>query len=297
MSELRFALDPAIASAARVGKPDGALTVPRGILLWSIVAHLAGVYVMARWSLDPPAPLPRPPLPELVWAAEILPNVPEPIDAPDPEPVPPLVEPRAAPERSVQTDVPAPPALEEQSAEPAAVADAPRLLDFRDEIGEPVTPTDLVERRRRAAADVIAARTREDGHLTFTLDDVAPPRAVAASEPERTIFDGTGQPIGPSVGQVGQARTKLGHRLSELCNALTGGFSLMGWGSFCAPAADGGYSGLFPEVRPWYLDALPECVETRPLDEELGEATAFPTVKCRLVRPPDAPPLAVRELD
>jgi hypothetical protein len=69
--------------------------------------------------------------------------------------------------------------------------------------------------------------------------------------------------------------------LSELCNALTGGFSLMGFGSFCGKADDEP-SGLFPEVRPQYLDLMPECVETRP---DAAEPSPFPTVKCRLVKP------------
>jgi hypothetical protein len=296
MRELSFALNPSTAYAARAGAVRAAFAVPRSIVLWSIVAHLAGLYVAARWSFATPAPLSRPPPAEFVWLGEVLPTpAPEPAVAPipEPEPAPVIVAPRATPERPAQTDESRAPTPQEQPA----VREAPRVLEGRDEIGEPITREGLEERRRRAAAEVIAARTSETSHLAFSLDDVAPPRVVEAPEAEPSIFDGTGAPPGPRLGQVGQARTKFGHRLSEICNALTGGFSLMGWGSFCAPAADGGHSGLFLEVLPWYLDALPECVETRPLDEDLGEETEFPTVKCRLVRPPDAPPLAVRELD
>jgi hypothetical protein len=73
--------------------------------------------------------------------------------------------------------------------------------------------------------------------------------------------------------------------VSALCNALTGGFSLMGWGSFCAGPADGEPSGLFPEVRPAYLDLMPECVDTRDTAPALALEAPFPTVKCRLVMP------------
>jgi hypothetical protein len=56
----------------------------------------------------------------------------------------------------------------------------------------------------------------------------------------------------------------------------------MGWGSFCA-APDDEPSGLFPELMPEYLTLKPECVETRPVAAELGEESAFPTIKCELV--------------
>ena len=81
-----------------------------------------------------------------------------------------------------------------------------------------------------------------------------------------------------------QARTKFGHRMSELCNALTGGgFSLMGFGSFCAKPNDEP-TGLFPEVMPAYLQMMPECVDTRDTAPALALEAPFPTVKCRLVR-------------
>ncbi len=63
--------------------------------------------------------------------------------------------------------------------------------------------------------------------------------------------------------------------MSELCNALTGGFSLMGFGSFCAAANDEP-SGLFPEVRPAYLDLMPECVETRDTAPQLRSGKPVP---------------------
>jgi hypothetical protein len=108
----------------------------------------------------------------------------------------------------------------------------------------PRAPIDFDEERRRAANQVVTSRAAEKEYLTFSIDDVAPPRL--APEPEkRSIFDGTGAPRGPTVGQLGQARTKFGQRASALCNALTGGFSFMGFGSFCAGPSDGEPSGLF----------------------------------------------------
>ena len=89
------------------------------------------------------------------------------------------------------------------------------------------------------------------------------------------------------MGQLGQSRTKVGAKLASICNALTGGFSLMGWGSFCAGPSDGGPSGLFPEVRPAYLDLMPECVDTRDTAPALALEAPFSTVKCRLVKQQD----------
>jgi hypothetical protein len=73
--------------------------------------------------------------------------------------------------------------------------------------------------------------------------------------------------------------------MSALCNALTGGFSFMGWGSFCAGPSESEPSGLYPEVRPDYLDMMPVCVDTRDTAPELALSAPFPTVKCRLVKP------------
>ena len=141
--------------------------------------------------------------------------------------------------------------------------------------------------RSRAANQVIGSRADEKEYLTFSIDDVAPPRPEP--EPDTpSIFDGgAGGPRGPNVGQLGQARTKVGQKVSALCNALTGGFSLMGWGSFCGGPSDGGPGGLFPEVRPAYLYLMPECVDTRDTAPALALEAPFPTVKCRLVKQDD----------
>jgi hypothetical protein len=207
-------------------------------------------------------PAARPP--EAVPVAAPVEPVPEARE--EPVPVPRSAEP--APEPRVVVEPP--PAVEPSpSAEPAP---APRaFIDFDEE-------------RRRAANQVVESRAGENEYLTFSMDDLIAPRPEP--EPEKpSIFDGTGGPRGPKVGQLGQARTKFGHKVSALCNALTGGFSLMRWGSFCAGPSDGGPSGLFPEVRPAYLDLMPECVDTRDTAPALALEAPFPTVKCHLVKP------------
>jgi hypothetical protein len=185
---------------------------------------------------------------------------------------------------------PAPATRPTEIVEPAAVIDP---IDPEPLPTAPRAPTpsvvELDDARQRAAEEIIAEGAAEAAaereYLTFSIDDVAPPRPAA--EPERkSIFDGAGAPVGPKVGQLGQARTKFGRRVSEICNALTGGFSLMGFGSFCAPS-DSEPSGLFPEVRPAYLDLMPECVDTRDTAPALALEAPFPTVKCRLVEQTD----------
>jgi hypothetical protein len=208
-------------------------------------------------------------------------------------PLPPVAPPPETREQPQQPPVPTPADVTDQpivtfelspeASEPPQLIPAPRPSP---------NAVELDEARQRAAEEVIAARSAENEYLTFSMDDVAPPRP-AKREPKPSIFDGgfgDGPSRGPNVGQAGQARTRFGHKLSALCNALTGGFSLMGWGSFCAGAADGGLTGLFPEVRPDYLDLMPECVDTRDTAPALALEAPFPTVKCRLVKrvDPDA---------
>jgi hypothetical protein len=280
MRELELAGIPSI-DATRP-RPGGRAPFPlsRTAFIASIFAHVIAGYALSRnlWpdALSAPTPtaefflfeVPAPRPPEAVPVTPPVEPVPEvreeTVPAPAPRPVAPAAEPTVVFEPPPRVE-PAP------SAEPAP---APRaFIDFDEE-------------RRRAASQAVEARAAEKEYLTFSIDDVAAPRPE--SEPDKpSIFDGTGASRGPSVGQLGQARTKLGHRVSALCNALTGGFSLMGWGSFCAGPPDGEPSGLFPEVRPAYLDLMPECVDTRDTAPALALEAPFPTVKCRLVMPED----------
>lgn len=254
--------------------------LPRAAFIASIAAHVLAGYALSSHSwpgaaVPPPPPaeffLFEMPVPRPAEAVPVAPPVePVPEAREEPEPAPPPPAPRSAQSVPQPVVVEPPPAVEpEPSAEPAP---APRaFIDFDEE-------------RRRAANQVVTSRAGEREQLTFSMDDLVAPRPEP--EPDKpSIFDGTGGSRGPTVGQLGQARTKLGHRVSALCNALTGGFSLMGWGSFCAGPSDGGPSGLFPEVRPAYLDLMPECVDTFDTAPELAREAPFPTIKCRLVMP------------
>jgi hypothetical protein len=268
-------LDPPRPSVARGG---ARFKLSRAAFVVSVAAHLTAGYALSRhvWSDARP-----PPVLHADFFFELpRPRPPEAAPAPEPEqPSPEIQEP-------LPVETPAPPAAE--VVEPNLEVIEPPAQREAERTPPPPIPvpnaTDLDEARQRAAQEIVTERAAESPYMTFSIDDVAPPRPEAEPEPKRSIFDGTGEPSGPKVGQVGQARTKFGHRLSELCNALTGGFSLMGFGSFCAPPSDGEPSGLFPEVRPAYLDMLPECVDTRDTAPALALESPFPTIKCRMVR-------------
>lgn len=291
MRELRLANVPFVLSG-----PEEALRrawpLSRAALVLSLLAHVVGVYVASRWSWTGELPVSPTPTAEFVFMP-VLPRA-EPLVAPRPEAVEPAPLAPEEPEPEALESAPSdavPPATAPRSAAPVPRAPTP-APDIAPEttpsspLAPRITPLELEEARRRAASEVVEARAVESEFLTFSVDDVAPPRAEAA-EPKRSIFDGTGS-ARVSGATVGQQRTRIGRRVAELCNALTGGFSFMGLGSFCAQA-ENEPSGLFPEVRPEILDLMPECEETRPLAAQLGEETAFPTVKCRLVPKPELP--------
>lgn len=279
MRELEFAGHPSLYPARSPRAGHASLPLSRAAFIVSIGVHvLAGYFLIQhRW-----AEVPEPARPADFFLFEL--PAPAPVEEPAAEPMvaPPQVE-EVVPE--------SPPRAAEVAPPPIAVVEPVPLGEPvpEAEIAPPASPTpapfvDLEEARRRAVREVVTERA-ESAYMTFTLDDVAPPRPEAPGEPERSIFDGTGATRGPTAGQLGQARTKFGHRMASLCNALTGGFSLMGWGSFCAGPSDGGPSGLFPEVRPAYLDLMPECIDTRDTAPALALEAPFPTVKCRLVMP------------
>jgi len=285
MREPELAGHPSIDSP----RPEGAggrakFPLSRVAFVASVVVHAVAGYALTRheWPSAPPQErpvadfflfeMPRPPqaAPEPISVPEPVAPVPEAREQPQPEP--PAPAPRAAEPVEPQVTVVAP-----IEAEPPPLQPMP-------------SNADLAEARQRAAEEVITEGAAENEFLTFSIDDVAPPRPEPEPKPERSIFDGGGGGSGPSVATVGQQRTKFGRKVAELCNALTGGFAAVfqGFGLFSACASpDSEPSGLFPEVRPAYLDLMPECVDTRDTAPALALEAPFSTVKCRLVKQED----------
>jgi len=288
MRELRPAIHPLLDAEPFAGVGGStAFPLSRAAVIVSVVLHLAGVYVVGRAAFgvdEPPPVLPRA---EYVWLdTRVLPPSAPPVDEPqvvETPVVPPEIETES---REPPAEPSPPPRIAEEAPPVVAPAPAPLESVVEAESSSAIEPrVDFEAERRRAAAEVVEQREREreGNYLTFSIGDVAPPRPEEELEPARSIFDGGGAGSrGPTVGQLGQARTRFGHRVSALCNALTGGFSLMGWGSFCAQGDDEP-SGLLPELMPAYLQLQPECVETQSPDALSEEQSPFPTNKCRLV--------------
>jgi hypothetical protein len=286
MRELRLANVPAPSSL-----PEGAalrlLPLSRAALVVSVLVHLVGAYLASQWSWTSEPPVLPAPTTEFWFVPPPRPAVVPEVEPARADLLPVSPAPAAAPPEQTVLEV-APPRPSAAEAEPRVVEPAPRLAPAiaPSPLAPRITQLELEEARQQAASAVVEGRATEDEFLTFSVDDVAPPRAAPAEE-RRSIFDGAG---GTRVNgtSVGQQRTRVGRRVAELCNALTGGFSFMGLGSFCGEASSEP-SGLFPEVRPEILDLMPECVETRPLAEQLGETSEFPTVKCELVPKKELP--------
>jgi hypothetical protein len=279
MRDLQFAVHPSTDPTPRRGG-RAAWPLSRNAFMLSILVHAAIAYVALRIAFDVDAPSPTSPSAEFLWLGDR--SLPPPVvEVPQPPPAieaPTTVEPREAP--------PEPAPVRREVPQPEVVVTPPAPVVPETEIGVPaptVPSIDFEAERRRAASEVIEQRAGRGEYLTFSIDDVAPPRAEPEPKPERSIFDGGGGRSAPSIGQVGQQRTRVGRKLVEVCNALTGGFGFFGLFSACAKPDDEP-SGLFPEVRPAYLDLQPECAESQPENPELAAAAPFSTVKCRLVQ-------------
>lgn len=140
----------------------------------------------------------------------------------------------------------------------------------------------LDEAWRAALEQTREARRMEDAYRSFSLDDVMP-EPVPPEDPTRpseSVFETAKEANRPpSALSPGKARSRLGQRLAQLCNELTGGgLGVMGLASLCAD--EEALPKLFAHLKPEYLRARPECTEVdapSPID---GESAA---VKCRLV--------------
>jgi hypothetical protein len=247
---------------------------PTAALAASIALHLAAGYAVGRLSWGVAEDERR--VLHVVWinerpraAAAVLPRADEtgPLSVEEP----PQAEPREPP------PAPAPPAdtPPTEEAEPGnrtRSAFLPPRIDWEKE-------------RKDAVAKVLEEIAREDGYITFSTDELFEEPPAAAPNPREKIFDSPQRGRSRSALTPGQARSRFGNRVAELCNALTGGFGIslfgFGVGTVCADA--GPEADFFADIRPAYMNSLPVCVETRdPLLNPVG-SNEFPTIKCRLV--------------
>src|SRR5688572_27631247 len=163
MRELELAGIPSIDATRPRQGGRAAFPLSRTAFIASMFAHAIAGYALSRnlWSDAASPPRPR----AEFFLFEI------------PAPRPPEAVPVAPPVAEPTVVVEAPPLAEPApSAEPAPRAS----IDFDEE-------------RRRAVNQVVESRAGEREYLTFSIDDVASPRAEP--EPDKpSIFDGTGGP-------------------------------------------------------------------------------------------------------
>ncbi len=243
----------------------------RPAVVVSLLAHIAVLYVASRWYVTGPAPIEI----RFEWLTAFeAPS--EPVVQPSPaavEPPAPVIAP-APPPRTAAPRTISPPVVEApQPAPPAEALPAP-----------PVAPSrfDLDAARREAAVAVVEQRARDSLLRAPSIDDVPPPPPRTSAPKKPSIFDHEAR-SGRSLMQPGKQRTAVGQRLSAWCNKVSGG----GFGFFGIPVCTSQGiqppSGILADSIPEYMKLKPECEETQPLAATLGENTAFPTTKCRLV--------------
>lgn len=186
-------------------------------------------------------------------------------DSPVPRAAPPEAVPSSPPESSAAPPEAVPSNTPESRASNAPTtghAPAPRRGNI-----------DWEAERRLAIQQLSRELERENRFPTFSFNDIVPKSPAKEADPLEHLFDGGGggPPSGRSVLGVGQAKTKVGRFLSNLCNALTGGASVFGLMSICARDTTGPYAAS--PLRPEYLKKLPVCEDvavTSPRTETLA---------------------------
>lgn len=255
-------------------------------------AALIAVAMRVPWSAD----LRSRPSTGVVWVA----SLPRPAVPPAPRPA---VPPAASPSNGAAPGAPVQPSRRpepEPQARPEPHGVAPPGTPVVTTTSPPGTPkhertpppsaVDFERERRRVVEALAAEQARERRFSTFSPDDLVEAPRPKDPSPWRDVlhplFDSHG-PSEPSrqVLAAGQARTRFGRALGELCHALTGGFGigLLGFNVMSACAnADSGPDPDSP-IRPETLKWLPDCRKVpgpKPSIEEIGLADTG--MKCRL---------------
>jgi hypothetical protein len=262
------------------------LAVPRLAIVSSIVAHAVLALVVSR--IDWPAASPREPVPVagFIWMPPPPPSTPEPAAEVEPEPAA-AAPPAAAIPQPAPVEEP-PTVREEGMADPPPVPEAPgaAIEAPRAEMApsRPV-PSPQIDWERERQAAVTRALEQRDRYRRFGPDPLLELEDPDEAPRPSMFSEDTGtRSSRPSVLVPGQARTRVGRWLSNLCQ-LTGGISLFGVATACdTPEVD---RGRYWYLRPTYLKRLPVCEDTRPGSPGSLAAPGTPesTIKCRLEAP------------
>jgi hypothetical protein len=268
-------------------------------LAGSLMLH--ALLAVALWQLPgTPAAVP---VPEqfVPITLRTVPELPEP--RPQPEPIaeaPP--KPAAEPERQqAAADIDVEPQRSQATQDAAQIGAAPDPEATPEETEQPferaplVAPeVDFEATHREAIAYVVESLRAAAAAHTFSLRDLPGTGDTGLTDPDGDgsdldVFERAAQLKSDGVLPVGRARTRLGRVITDLCNQLTGGFSIFGMVDVCSePAAR---ADLFGHLRPEYMESVPLCTSEEDLElqvEQTGTG-AIGALKCVLV------PRAVRE--
>lgn len=293
------------AEPASVNAPAGARAAIRiggGPRALAASALLHGAIAVSLWRFEwAPATLPYAPPHVVPIGLDIATELPRPV-APEPPP---------SERESVETEPPpseAPDAQREEVVADRTVSGEPDLdsaattdtisdvstAEATDPIAErallPLVPEgyDVEAARADAVARVVESLRVQSEYRTFSLDDLpgdgaTDPDDGAQAQPD--IFAAAAKLRSDGALTKRRNSSRLARRIFDLCNQLTGGFSIQGFMNVCAdpaPRAD-----LFGHLRPRYMESVPLCTADEELDiaiEQTGSG-AVGSFKCVLVPP------------
>lgn len=221
---------------------------------------------------------------ELRALRELPVRPPAPIEQPEP-----ALEPIELPDRSARE------LIRQDQPEPAEIADAeapPDSLSEAEPAPEqlPLVPDEVEfeEVHRDAVARVVDSLQDEFNQPRFVITEDGETVAPAEEDPfgdgiDLDLFERAERL--PSNGALtpGRGSSRIGNRVAELCNSLTGGFSLFGIVNVCAdPAAR---ADLFGHLRPEYMESVPLCTAEEDLEVDVVQtgSTTVGEMKCVLV--------------
>jgi hypothetical protein len=264
----------------------------------SIALHGTILYALSQMEMEMPIPSEKKrPLGRVVWLSDWpapertippeFPNADEEESRASEAPI--AVQPQATPEEPESQAMPtAPPQTgieDRQASDKPAPTENSRTPERRntpvDEFGNPVNFQEL---QKNAVANVVSRLNRQSNFVTFSQGDSLAIAPLSGPPADMSVFDAPDSPRA-SLLSPNKARSKAGRWIGELCNALTGGFGIIGTGiTVCA----GGeiYGKMFAHLKPDYMRKRPVCVDTATGSADILAASTeqeFSTVKCRLV--------------
>ena len=280
MRELELAVDPPIDPGPARARAPRVFPLSRAAFVVSLVVHVLAGYALSRhaWPDSPPPP-PPPPISSCSRCRRPR-RAPRSHLRPSPRSRCPSSRAAASPSPHRRATGAEPTSLSScrrrraRAATEPATTPQPALIDFDEE-------------RRRAANQVIGLARRE--RVPDVLDRrrgsaAAGRRARAAAQHLRR----PGRPARPDRRSARASAHEVRPPRELALQRADGRFLVDGIRQLLRRAARREPSGLFPEVRPAYLDLMPECVDTRDTAPALALEAPFSTVKCRLVKQEDS---------